>query len=46
MAEIKTDENAFKALDQDPTDDISRVTSKAREVAKSWRSISDPTTTT
>ena len=43
MAKIKTDENASKALDQDPTDGVSRVTSKAHDVVKSRASISDPT---
>ena len=46
MTEIKTDENASEALDQDPTDNISRVTSKARDVAKSRLSISNPTAMT
>ena len=44
MVEIKTDENAFGALDQDRTDDVSSVISKVRDVASSRWSISDPTT--
>ena len=44
MTEIQIDENASEALDQDPTDGVSRVTSKARDVEKSLRSISNPTT--
>ena len=35
MADIKTDENASKALDQDLTDGVSRVTSKVHDMAKS-----------
>ena len=35
MAETKTDENASKALDQDPTNVISVVTCNERNVAKS-----------
>ena len=45
-AEIKTDENAFEASDQDPTDGVSGVTSKAHDVTKSQRSICDPTAMT
>ena len=45
-AEIKTDENAFGALDQDRTDGVSSVISKARDVASSWQSISNPKATT
>ena len=43
---IKIDENASKALGQHPTNDVSRVTSKERNVTKSQRSISDPTAMT
>ena len=46
MAKIKTDENASEALDQDPTDDVSRIISQASDVAKSWWSITNPTVTT
>ena len=46
MAEIKIDENASKASDQDPRDDISGVMSKARGVEKFRWSICDPTTKT
>ena len=46
MAEMKTDENTSEALDQDPTDGISHVTSKALDLTKSQRSISDPTAMT
>ena len=46
MAEIKTDENASKVLDQDPTDGVSRITSKARDVAKSRAFIFDLTAMT
>ena len=35
MVEIKTDENASEASDQDPIDGVSSVTSKARDVVKS-----------
>ena len=45
-AEIKTDENASGALDQDQTDDIFSIISKARDVALSHASISDLTVTT
>ena len=34
MVEIKTDENVSEASDQDPTDGVSSVTSKARNVGK------------
>ena len=46
MAEIKTDENTSESLDQDPTDSVSNVTSKERDMANSWPSISDPTAMT
>ena len=46
MAEIETDENASEASDQDPTDGISSVTSKARDMVKSRRSICNPKTMT
>ena len=46
MAEIKTNENISEVLDQDPMDDVSRVTSKAHDVTKSRRFIFDPTTMT
>ena len=46
MVGIKTDENASEALDQDETDGVSSVISKAHDVASSRRSISDPTVTT
>ena len=42
MAEIKTDENTSGALDQDLTDGISSVTSKARDMTKSQWSLSNP----
>ena len=42
MAEVKTDKNAFGALDQDRTDGVSSVISKARDVASSRKSISNP----
>ena len=35
MAQIKTDENVSEALGQDPTDGVSSVTSKVRDMAKS-----------
>ena len=35
MVEIKTNENACEALDQDPTNGVSGITSKADNVAKS-----------
>ena len=35
MVEIKTDKNASRASDQDSTDSVSGVTSKAHDVAKS-----------
>ena len=43
MAEIKTDENVFGAYDQDHTDDVSSITSKAHDVVRSRRSILDRT---
>ena len=46
MTEIKTDEDASKASDQDPMDSFLGVTFKARDTAKYWRSISDLTATT
>ena len=46
MDEIKIDENTFKALDKDPMDVVSSVTSKARNEAKSRRFICYPTATT
>ena len=42
-AEIKTDENAFEASDQDPTDGVWCVTYSVRDMAKSRGSIKDPT---
>ena len=42
MAEIKIDENAFEASDQDQTASVSPITYTARDVVKSRRSISDP----
>ena len=41
-AEIKTDENASGVLDQGRTDGVSCISSKVRDVAKSWQSISGP----
>ena len=46
MAEIKSDENASEASHQDPTDDVSSVTSKARDAVKSRLSIFNPRATT
>ena len=46
MAKIKTKKNASEALDQDPTNSVSSVTSKARDVTKSGRSISNQMSTT
>ena len=46
MAEIKTEKNASKALDQDPTNGVLRVTSKACDMAKSRASVSNTTVTT
>ena len=43
MVEIKIDENTFEASDEDPTDGVWCVTYNARDVAKSQRSIRDPT---
>ena len=43
MDEIKTDENSSEASNQDPSDDVSSVTSKERDVAKYRLSISNPT---
>ena len=44
--EVKTDENASEASYQDPTDIVSSITSKARDMTKSRWSISNPTATT
>ena len=46
MVEIKSDENASEALDQDLVDGVSSVTSKAHDVAKSQQFICDLTVTT
>ena len=46
MAEIKTDKRASGPLDQDQTDVVSSVISKALDMASSWRSIFDPMATT
>ena len=42
MAEIKTDENASEASDQDQTASVSSITCNARDVVKPRRSIQDP----
>ena len=42
MAKIKTDENAAGASNQEPTAGVSGITSKARNVVKSRRSIYNP----
>ena len=42
MAKISTDENASDASNEDPMASVLGVTSKARDVAKSRRSIYDP----
>ena len=39
--EVKTNENASGASNQDQTDDVSSVTSKARDVTRSRCSIMD-----
>ena len=46
MVEIKKDENASEASDQDPRDDVWCFTYNMHDVAKSWQSIGDPTTMT
>ena len=46
MAEIKTDENASEASNQDSKDGVSGVTYNARKVAKSRWFIQDPTDVT
>ena len=43
MVEIKTERNASTASDQDQTNDVSSVTSKAHDVVRSRRSILDQT---
>ena len=43
MAESKTNKNVSEASDQDPTNGVSGVTSKACNVTKSRRSIYDQT---
>ena len=42
MTESKTHKSASGVLDQDQTDGVSSITSKARNVVKSRWSISDP----
>ena len=45
MVDIKINENASEASDQDTTDRVLSVTSKARDVMKSRWSISHPMAT-
>ena len=46
MLDIKTDGNAYEAFDQAQMANVSRVIHNACDVAKSRRSIQDPTDAT